>query len=111
MTLAANGPDSWILWDWVARHDDEILFRLRQHVTLTGPIAAPDADPIEILALDTAMERLQVFDARQARIVELCYFGGLTCLEAGQALGISEATVHRDLRHARAWLRRELSAT
>jgi len=82
-----------------------------QHVTLTGPIAAPDADPITVLALDSAMERLQAFDARQARIVELCYFGGLTCLEAGQALGISEATVHRDLRHARAWLRRELSAT
>jgi RNA polymerase sigma-70 factor (ECF subfamily) len=55
------------------------------------------------------MERLQLLDARQARIVELCYFGGLTCLEAGQALGISEPTVQRDLRHARAWLRRELS--
>jgi RNA polymerase sigma-70 factor, ECF subfamily len=82
-----------------------------EHVTLTGPIAAPDTDPIAVLALDAAMERLQVVDARQARIVELCYFGGLTCLEAGQALGISEATVHRDLRHARAWLRRELSAT
>jgi DNA-directed RNA polymerase specialized sigma24 family protein len=63
------------------------------------------------MALDTAMERLQVLDARQARIVEACYFAGLTCLEAGQALGIAEATVHRNLPHARAWLRRELSAT
>jgi RNA polymerase sigma-70 factor (ECF subfamily) len=80
-----------------------------QHVTLTGPIAAPDADPIAVLVLDSAMERLQLFDARQARIVELCYFGGLTCQEAGQALGISEPTVQRDLRHARAWLRREMS--
>jgi RNA polymerase sigma factor (TIGR02999 family) len=82
-----------------------------QQVTLTGPIAAPDADPIAVLVLDNAMERLQVLDARQAQIVELCYFGGLTCVEAGQALGISEATVQRDLRHARAWLRRELSPT
>jgi RNA polymerase sigma factor (TIGR02999 family) len=80
-----------------------------QHVTLTGPIAAPDADPVDVLVLDEAMERLRAFDERQAQIVELCYFGGLTCPEVGQALGISEATVHRDLRHARAWLRREFS--
>jgi RNA polymerase sigma-70 factor (ECF subfamily) len=82
-----------------------------QHVTLTGPIAAPDADPIDVLVLDEAMERLQTLDARQAQIVELCYFGGLTCSEVGQTLGISEATVQRDLRHARAWLRRELSGS
>jgi RNA polymerase sigma factor (TIGR02999 family) len=80
-----------------------------QHVTLAGPIAAPDADPIDVLVLDEAMARLQLFDARQAQIVELCYFGGLTCPEVAQTLGISEATVNRDLRHARAWLRRELT--
>jgi RNA polymerase sigma-70 factor (ECF subfamily) len=80
-------------------------------VSLTEAIAAPDADPIDILVLDTAMERLQRLDPRQAQIVELCYFGGLTVLEVGQTLGISEATVHRDLRHARAWLKRELSGT
>jgi RNA polymerase sigma factor (TIGR02999 family) len=80
-----------------------------QRVTLTGPIAAPDADPMDVLVLDEAMARLQLFDARQAQIVELCYFGGLTCPEVAQTLGISEATVNRDLRHARAWLRRELS--
>jgi RNA polymerase sigma-70 factor (ECF subfamily) len=81
-----------------------------QRVSLTGPIAAPDAaDPIEILVLDEAMERLQRLDPRQAQIVELCYFGGLTVPEVGQTLGISDATVHRDLRHARAWLRRALS--
>lgn len=81
-----------------------------EHVTLTGPIAAPDADPIDVLVLDEAMARLQLFDARQAQIVELCYFGGLTVPEVAQTLGISEATVARDLRHARAWLRRELSS-
>jgi RNA polymerase sigma factor (TIGR02999 family) len=80
-----------------------------QQVGLTGPIAAPDAHPIDVLVLDQAMDRLQLLDPRQASIVELCYFGGLTVREVGQTLGISEATVHRDLRHARAWLRRELS--
>ena len=79
------------------------------HVTLTGPIPAPDAKPIDVLALDEAMERLREFDARQAQIVELSYFGGLTYPEIGELVGISEASVDRDLRHARAWLRRELS--
>jgi RNA polymerase sigma factor (TIGR02999 family) len=79
------------------------------HVTLTGPIPAPDAKPIDVLALDEAMERLRTFDARQAQIVELSYFGGLTYPEIGELIGISEASVDRDLRHARAWLRRELS--
>jgi RNA polymerase sigma factor (TIGR02999 family) len=79
------------------------------HVTLTGPIQAPDVKPIDVLALDEAMERLREFDERQAQIVELSYFGGLTYPEIGELVGISEASVDRDLRHARAWLRRELS--
>lgn len=78
-------------------------------VTLADPLAAAGADPVDVLVLDQAMGRLEALDQRQAQIVELCYFGGLTYPEVGQALGISEATVHRDLRHARAWLRRELS--
>jgi RNA polymerase sigma-70 factor, ECF subfamily len=79
------------------------------HVTLTEPIPAPDAKPVDILALDEALERLRAFDARQAQVVELSYFGGLTYPEIGELVGISEASVDRDLRHARAWLRRELS--
>jgi RNA polymerase sigma-70 factor, ECF subfamily len=79
------------------------------HVTLTGPIPAPESKPIDVLALDEAMERLRQFDARQAQIVELSYFGGLTYPEIGELVGISEASVDRDLRHARAWLRREMS--
>jgi RNA polymerase sigma factor (TIGR02999 family) len=63
-----------------------------QRVILTVPIAAPDTDPIDVMVLDEAMERLQTLDARQAQIVEPCSFGGLTYLEVGQALGISEAT-------------------
>lgn len=78
------------------------------HVTLTDAIASPDP-AIDVLALDDALERLRQFDDRQARVVELCYFGGLTYPEIGQTLGVSEATVDRDLRHARAWLRRELT--
>lgn len=78
-------------------------------VTLTGAIAATDSSPVDVLVLDSAMERLRQLDARQGEVVELCYFGGLTYAEIGEVLGVSEATVDRDLRHARAWLRRELS--
>jgi len=83
---------------------------LDQRVTLTGDLAAPESSPIDVLVLDAAMERLRKLDARQADVVELSYFGALTYAEIGDALGISEATVDRDLRHARAWLRRELSS-
>lgn len=78
-------------------------------VTLTGPIAAPDEHPVDVLVLDQALDRLRALDVREADIVELCYFGGLTYPEISDALGISEATVHRALRHARAWLRSELA--
>jgi RNA polymerase sigma factor (TIGR02999 family) len=79
-------------------------------VTLSDPIAAPQTSAIEFLALDQAIEHLRRLDARQAEAVELCYFGGLTYAEIGEVLGVSEATVDRDLRHARAWLRRALAA-
>jgi RNA polymerase sigma factor (TIGR02999 family) len=81
-----------------------------QRVTLTSTIASPEGSPIDVLVLDMALERLRKLDARQADGVELCYFGGLTYAEIGEVLGVSEATVDRDLRHARAWLRRELTA-
>jgi RNA polymerase sigma factor (TIGR02999 family) len=81
------------------------------HVTLSGPIPAPEETPVDVLALDRAMERLRELDERQAQVVELSYFGGLTYPEIGEVVGISEASVDRDLRHARAWLRRELSLT
>jgi RNA polymerase sigma-70 factor, ECF subfamily len=77
-------------------------------VTLTD-IASDGANPVDVLMLDAALERLRELDSRQAEVVELCYFSGLTYPEIGDVLGISEATVDRDLRHARAWLRRELA--
>ena len=60
------------------------------------------------LARERALERLQTFDADQARLVELRYFGGLNIDETAEALGVSPATVKREWALARAWLRREL---
>ena len=80
-------------------------------VTLTEGLSAPAPDQVDVLDLDQAMERLHQLDARQAQVVELAYFGGLTYPEIGRMLDVSEATVDRDLRHAKAWLKRELART
>ena len=63
----------------------------------------------DLVALDEALEGLAKLDARQARIVELRFFGGLTIEEAAEVLKVSTGTVRRDWRLARAWLYRELS--
>jgi RNA polymerase sigma factor (TIGR02999 family) len=72
-------------------------------------IAIAAAEPAtDLEALDDALERLTALDPRKARVVELHYFGGLTYDETAEALGISAATVDRELRLAKAWLHREL---
>jgi RNA polymerase sigma factor (TIGR02999 family) len=63
----------------------------------------------EIVALDEALQRLAAHDRRKSEIIELLSFGGLTYDEAAAALKISPATVHRELKMAKAWLRRELT--
>jgi RNA polymerase sigma factor (TIGR02999 family) len=63
-----------------------------------------------LVELDGALNRLAVMDARQARIVELRFFGGLTVEEAAEVLGISPKTVKRDWSVAKAWLHGELKA-
>lgn len=68
------------------------------------------AEPEErLLDLDEALKNLAEVDQRKADLVELLYFGGMNQSEAAAALGISEATVQRDLRLAKAWLYRALN--
>jgi len=64
----------------------------------------------DFLALDSALERLAEVDPRQARIVELRFFGGLTVEETAEVVGISPKTVKRDWSVAKAWLHGELKA-
>lgn len=63
---------------------------------------------LDLIALDDALEALAKLDARQSRIVELRFFGGLTLEETAEVLGVARPTVSRDWRNARAWLMREL---
>jgi len=62
-----------------------------------------------IIELDLAMQRLAALDQRKSEIIELLCFGGLTYDETAEALKISPATVHRELKMAKAWLHRELA--
>jgi RNA polymerase sigma factor (TIGR02999 family) len=64
-----------------------------------------------VIALDDALSALAQLDDRQAKVIELRYFGGFNVEETARALGISVATVGRDQRVAEAWLHRELSNT
>ena len=80
-------------------------------VTLqTGMDVARERGP-DVLALDEALQRLAGLDARKGRVIELKFFGGMTSEEIGQVLGISVATVGRELRLGQAWLRREITST
>ena len=62
------------------------------------------APAVELLELDLALNRLSEFDPRKAKVIELRFFAGLTIAESVKVLGISHATVERDLKMARAWL-------
>ena len=73
----------------------------------TGEPGAADRAP-ELIALDTALTNLERLDPQQARVVELRFFGGMTVEETAESAGISPATVKREWRTARAWLRREM---
>ena len=70
-------------------------------------LVSPDR-PDKVLALDESLTRLEKLDARQGRIVELRYFGGLTVEEAAEILGVSPTTVRREWTSAKAWLYGEL---
>jgi RNA polymerase sigma factor (TIGR02999 family) len=78
------------------------------HVPLTEADGAIDVQARDIVALDAALTRLATLDAQLARVVELRFFGGLTVEETAQTLRVSEATIKRAWRRARAFLHREL---
>ena len=69
---------------------------------------ASDSPDLDLLAVHEALERLAAKDSQQARVVELRFFGGLSIEEAAEVMGIGHATVEREWKMARAWLRREL---
>jgi RNA polymerase sigma-70 factor (ECF subfamily) len=78
-------------------------------VSISGvPSPAREADPIDVLALHTALDALAVLDSRQSEIVEMRFFAGLTIEEIAEVLDISTATVKREWSTAKLWLRRQM---
>jgi RNA polymerase sigma factor (TIGR02999 family) len=73
---------------------------------LTISVSETDFD---LLALDEALNRLAAKEAQLAKVVELRFFSGLDVVETAEVLGLSESTIKRDWRMAKAWLRRELT--
>ena len=71
--------------------------------------ASRDAEDIDLVALDQALERLALLDEQQSRVVELRFFSGLSVEETAEVLNVSSRTVKREWRAAKAWLLRELS--
>lgn len=66
---------------------------------------------VDVIALDEALESLMQLEPRLAQVVELHYFGGMTYEEIAASVGSSAATVHRDIRLARAWLLNQIGDT
>jgi len=69
----------------------------------------PERDAIDLIALDDALQKLAMKDARKAELVKLRFFAGLTIEDAAQILGISTTTADTDWAYARCWLKLEMS--
>jgi len=80
-----------------------------EHLPLDDAILVSNAPRVDLLELDEALQSLAAVDQRQARVVELRFFGGLSVQETAEALHVSSETVQRDWRLAKEWLMHELA--
>lgn len=80
----------------------------QQRLSITSAHGLSDKPDLDLLALHEALEELAVVDPQQSRIVELKFFGGLSIEETAEVMNLGHATVERDWKMARAWLRRKL---
>jgi RNA polymerase sigma factor (TIGR02999 family) len=97
-----------VLVDYARQRNAEKRPQAHQQVALDEPLSD---EPLgaELIAIDEVLEQLAEIDERQARIVELRYFAGLSMEETAETLDVSRSTVAREWRMARAWLKRRLS--
>jgi RNA polymerase sigma factor (TIGR02999 family) len=80
-----------------------------QKIALDEAVSFAEEKDLNLLALEEALQNLEKLDARQARIVELRFFGGLSIEETAYILDVSETTVKREWTFAKAWFQRELT--
>jgi RNA polymerase sigma factor (TIGR02999 family) len=73
-------------------------------ISLDDVVTFPNKQDVDIVSLDETLKELAKFDEQQAKIVELKFFGGLTNEEIAEVLGVSDSTIKREWRSAKAWL-------
>lgn len=98
-----------ILVDHARTHAAEKRGGGQETLPLNEALEVPGGRTADIVALDEALHELAALDVRKSRIIELRYFGGLSIDEITEVVGVSVATVRRDLRMAETWLYREIS--
>jgi len=98
-----------ILVDHARAHEAAKRGGGRQRVTLDERLIGDSQRSQDVLALEDSLVKLAELDPRQARMVELRFFGGLTVEEVAEVLGMSKRSVEREWTMVRSWLRRELS--
>jgi len=81
----------------------------RHRIALDDQMTISKRSDEDLIAIDDALQELAELDPRQAKIVELRFFGGLTVAEVAEVLGVSKRTVESEWTIVRAWLRRELN--
>ena len=77
-------------------------------LSLDEALVPAESQSADVLSLDQALTKLEAFDARKCRVIEMRYFGGCTVEETAEALNIATITVIRETRVAEAWLRRTM---
>jgi RNA polymerase sigma factor (TIGR02999 family) len=98
-----------ILVDHARKHNAAKRGGKNATLVLDDAVATPTRQAVDLAALDDALNNLATLDPRQAHIVEMRFFGGLSIDETSKALGISPATVKREWTTARTWLFDEIT--
>jgi RNA polymerase sigma factor (TIGR02999 family) len=98
-----------ILMDYARKHRAERRGGGGQKVMLEDTMVIAEQKPLDMIALDTALNGLATLDPEQAQMVELRFFGGLSVEETAKVMGVSPATVKRSWSSARAFLHREIT--
>jgi RNA polymerase sigma-70 factor (ECF subfamily) len=88
----------------------EKRFGSQTRIALDDIITLSEQRDVNLMQLDEALNELAAFDEKQAKIIELKFFGGLTNEEIAEVLGVSDSTVKREWRIAKAWLFERLKA-
>lgn len=97
------------LVDHARRRNRQKRGRGRNRTAFADSLTVSRESPDDVIAVNELLQDLQALNPRQAEIVELHFFGGMTAVEVSEHLGVSKSAVDREWRLARAWLRSELS--